>query len=639
MAQNPGIRSVARAAGVSLTTVSNAYNHPERLSPHLRAKIMAIAQEQGYGGPDPAARTLRTRHADAVGVMFTAGLSYAFTDPHYVGLLQGITEVAQETGTGLLLIPIEPASDGDGAGWSEGAVQRAMIDGAVVDSLDADHPAVRALTRRGIPVVQASASRDGPYVAVDDHAAGRLIGEHLAHLGHRDVAVVVGGPGAPGHATSEVDEHVLHPNSRLRLAGIREGLGSGATVAVVSGGRNTIESGRAAAELILDMPERPTAVAAQSDVLALGVLETLRRRTLRPGVDVSVTGSGDAGAAAAERLTTVRLPIVEQGRLLGRVLLDPSVTDRQIVLPPDLVIRSTTGPAKARVTARPGTTGASADRWQVGLLDLDSYLQRLDYSGGLEPDERTLRALHRAHVATIPFENLDLMLGRGISLDLARIQAKLVDRGRGGYCFEQGLLFAAVLERIGYRVSRLLVRIGDPAEHPRPRTHLVLRVRIGDEWWLADVGFGSGLLEPLPLDGTGPHRQGDWMLEVVRGDDGDWRLRERRGSGWTTLMTILEERHYPVDIEIANFNTATNPNSRFTQRPIAVRKDETALRTLTGRRFAVEHPDGSGWGRNLTDVEFGAVLRDEFALDLSPAEVATIVTKIPPEQGASGNAG
>lgn len=642
MTRTPGLKSVAQAAGVSLTTVSNAYNRPERLSPQLRARILAIAREQGYAGPDPAARSLRTRHADAIGVMFTVGLSYAFSDPYYVALLRGLTEVTEETGTSLLLIPIEPATDGsdrDDARWSAGAVQRAVIDGAVADGLDADHPAVQALERRGIPLVQASLSPEGPYVVVDDRAAGTAIGKHLAELGHRDVTVVVSTPRAPGQATNEVDEHVLRPYSRLRMAGIRDGLDAGARVSAVTGGSNAIEAGRAAAALILDGPGRPTAVAADSDVLALGVSETLRERGLRPGVDISVTGFDDVPAADAAGLTTIRQPIREKGQLLGRVLLDPTFTERQIVLPTELMVRGSTGPVKRpRREAASRAAEARDDSWQIGLLDLDAYLRRLRYAGGLEPDEQTLRALHREHVATIPFENLDVMLDRGISLDLARVQAKLVDQRRGGYCFEHGLLFAAVLERLGYQLDRLLVRTGDPAEHPRPRSHLVLRVRIGDEWWLADVGFGSGLLEPVPLAGTGPRQQGGWLLEVVRGGDGDWRLRERRGGEWTTLLTILEERQHLVDIEVANHNTSSHPGSPFTQRPIAMRKDETSLRSLTGRRFAVDLPDGPSYHRDLTDAEFGAELRDEFTLDLSPAEVATLVSGLPP-YGAAAQTG
>ncbi|MBQ1036762.1 arylamine N-acetyltransferase [Micromonospora sp. C81] len=115
--------------------------------------------------------------------------------------------------------------------------------------------------------------------------------------------------------------------------------------------------------------------------------------------------------------------------------------------------------------------------WLIDALDLDAYLRRVGYRGPTTPDGMTLRNLHRAHIAAITFENLDVMLGRGVEVDLPRVQDKLVHAGRGGYCYEHGVLFGAVLQHLGYRVDRLLARTGDPAEQPRPRSHLVLRGR------------------------------------------------------------------------------------------------------------------------------------------------------------------
>src|SRR5580700_725948 len=123
------------------------------------------------------------------------------------------------------------------------------------------------------------------------------------------------------------------------------------------------------------------------------------------------------------------------------------------------------------------------DEWAAGELDLAAYLRRIGYDADLAPTGPTLAGLHRAHVATIPFENADIMLGRGVAVDLPSIQDKLVKRHRGGYCFEHGSLLAAVLERLGYQVDRLLARVG--GEHDA-RTHLVLRVHTGQDCWLAD---------------------------------------------------------------------------------------------------------------------------------------------------------
>jgi N-hydroxyarylamine O-acetyltransferase len=286
--------------------------------------------------------------------------------------------------------------------------------------------------------------------------------------------------------------------------------------------------------------------------------------------------------------------------------------------------------ANARSLADAGARSlADADEWRADRLDLDAYLRRIAHTGRLAPDGETLAALHRAHLAAIPFENLDVILGRGISVDLDHVQAKLVARGRGGYCYEHAILFGAALSRLGFDVDRLLARTGDPLEHPRPRSHMVLRVSGGEERWLADVGFGSGLLRPLPLAATGPQRQGAWQYELVRGRDGAWRLREHDGEQWTTIQTFTEEPQYLVDVEVANYNTATNPHSPFVQRPIVVQKGDTWVRRLLGREYTLEQPGQPARQRMLTDGEYAEVLRGEFGLELAPAEVTALVAALP----------
>ncbi|GIH95708.1 LacI family DNA-binding transcriptional regulator [Planobispora siamensis] len=348
MSEQPTLKSVAAAAGVSTAAVSYAFNRPDRLSTRVREHILAVARELGYPGPDAAARSLRTRRAGAIGVIFTVGLSYAFSDPYVLAMLSGLTEVTERTRTGLVLIPFDLTTTGlgeDEVRHSLDAVHRAVIDGAVADGLPDDHPAVLALAARKIPLVRSSETASGRCVVIDDREAGREIGRHLAALGHRDVAMVVAYPEPPGVAVPVVDEAALYPYSRLRLAGVREGLGPHARVRVVSAGRNAQESGRVAAASALGGPDVPSAVAADSDVLAAGVLDAVRLRGLEPGRDVSVTGFDDVPAAEPAGLTTIRQPIRDRGRLMGRMLLDPGFTARRVVLPAELVVRSSTGPA------------------------------------------------------------------------------------------------------------------------------------------------------------------------------------------------------------------------------------------------------------------------------------------------------
>ena len=320
----PTIATVARAAGVSAASVSNAYNRPEQLSAVVRARILAAARELGYAGPDPAARSLRSRRTGAIGVLFTSGLSYGFSDPYCVELLRGVSEIAEGARVSLLLIPLT----GQSAGLDEQAVREAVIDGAIADGIAAEHPALGVLRARGLPLVRSVDEAEARCVVLDEEAAGRQVGEHLAALGHRDVAVLVEGDSA---------------YARLRLAGIRAGLG--AEVTVVDAGANTPAAARAAAGRVLGAPGRPSAIAAVSDALAFGVLEAARERGLRPGVGLSVTGFDDVAAAAQAGLTTVSQPIAEKGRVMGRMLLDPAFADRRVVLPTALVIRASTGPA------------------------------------------------------------------------------------------------------------------------------------------------------------------------------------------------------------------------------------------------------------------------------------------------------
>src|SRR5262245_57086967 len=277
---------------------------------------------------------------------------------------------------------------------------------------------------------------------------------------------------------------------------------------------------------------------------------------------------------------------------------------------------------------------SDAAQWQIDHLNLDAYLRRIGFDAAPAADEETLFALHRAHIAAIPFENLDVMLGRGIAVDLPSVADKLVARRRGGYCFEHGVLFGAALQRLGYRVDRLLARTGDPVEHPRPRSHLVLRVGRGDRQWLADVGFGNGLLEPLPFADGEARRQGAWSYRLVRGEDGAWRLREGVDEVWRTLMTFTDEPQYPVDVEVANHYTATNPHSPFVQRCILVRKDDTSVRGLRGRELTVERPGHEPQQRLLGDQEFAAALSAEFGSALRTDEVRALLATLPGEGDA-----
>lgn len=283
------------------------------------------------------------------------------------------------------------------------------------------------------------------------------------------------------------------------------------------------------------------------------------------------------------------------------------------------------------------------DEWETERLDLDAYLARVGFDGDPDPSGPTLRTLHRAHVASIGFENLDVFLGRGVSVDLEAVQDKLVRRGRGGYCYEHGILFSAVLERLGYSVERLLARVMNDEQRPRPRSHMTLRVRSGGEQWLADVGFGAGLLEPLPWDGTGAaHEQGGWTYQLLDLGEGSWRLRQRQGEEWTALYDFAEERHHLSDVIVANHFTATHPSSRFVGPLIAMRKYDNEARRLIGRQLVTTRPDGSSVERTLSDAEIAAALVDDFGLTLTEDDVSELLASLEgadPESTQRGRGG
>jgi N-hydroxyarylamine O-acetyltransferase len=249
-----------------------------------------------------------------------------------------------------------------------------------------------------------------------------------------------------------------------------------------------------------------------------------------------------------------------------------------------------------------------------GLIDLDAYLVRIGYSGCLDPTVETLRGLHFAHATSIPFENLDILLGRGISLDLDALQAKLVAGGRGGYCFEHNTLFAAVLESLGFAVSRLAARVRYGSQTIRPSSHMLLSIEIDDEPWLADVGFGgAGLLYPIRLHQECEMPQGAWSYRVCA--EGDVHvLQLRRADGWFDLYAFTREPQYAVDYVVSNHFTSTYPDSPFVRALVAQRTSPEARWTLRNLELTEERPDRTTTTTLPDDEALVARLADVFGL-------------------------
>ncbi len=273
---------------------------------------------------------------------------------------------------------------------------------------------------------------------------------------------------------------------------------------------------------------------------------------------------------------------------------------------------------------RNGTVALTSE-WGSGRLDVDAYLERVGYDGGLKPNVETLRGLHRAHVAAIPFENLDIVLGRGISLEMDAMQDKLLRRDRGGYCYEHNLLFAALLERVGFSVARLTARIRMGRNEPQASGHMLLRVDAEGSSWLADVGFGAQrLLDPIPLEDGATARQGGWKYRLDHEGAGAWALRVLRPDGWFDLYGFTLERRHHADYVVYNYYTSTNPDSPFVGRVVVMRTGPRHRQTLTGRRFTTAYPDSSIEHRELAGAEPIGVLRGTFGIALEPEEEARL---------------
>jgi len=340
------LASLAAELGVSRTTVSNAYNRPDQLSPELRRRVLETARRLGYPGPDPVARSLRTRKAGAVGVLLTENLAYAFRDPAAVGFLEGLALACEEVGQGLHLVPANPERE------DVAAVHRAGVDGFVVYSVPDDDPHLAAVLERPVATVVCDQPHIGSVdrVGIDDRSAMTELANHLIDLGHRRVGVVcmrLGRNRNDDFASLDRQRGAHFHVQRARLSGLAaafEATGvDWAGVPVVERFDHSVASGEAAAAQLLDRDPRITALICTSDILAIGALSEARRRGLRVPQDLSVTGFDGIAEAEQSGLTTVRQPMLEKGRAAGRLLLDSAEASRPrtVTLPTELILGET----------------------------------------------------------------------------------------------------------------------------------------------------------------------------------------------------------------------------------------------------------------------------------------------------------
>ncbi|MBB6016444.1 LacI family DNA-binding transcriptional regulator [Deinococcus radiopugnans] len=355
------LRDVARALGVSVATVSNAYNRPDQLSAALRERVLDTARTLGYGGPDPLARSLRRGRTGVIGVVYDAPLEYAFADPAAAQFLGSLAHSLQAASLNLLLLasPSGPQDD------PLSPVQSASVDGLIVYSAAQNSDLLRAVLARGLPTVLVDQDHHAQAagVGIDDAGGAAQAAQHLLELGHTRIGVLClelgprqgGGRVGPGR-----EQQVAYHPTAERLRGYREtvntttaaGAGPGEAVRLylTEAERNTVPDGEACALELLRAEPQLTALLCMSDVLAQGALRAAQTLGWPVPQRLSVVGYDDAPGSANLNLTTVWQPTCDKGSRVGQAMLAllGGQKPADVRLPTRLVVRGSTA-------ARPAT--------------------------------------------------------------------------------------------------------------------------------------------------------------------------------------------------------------------------------------------------------------------------------------------
>lgn len=252
-------------------------------------------------------------------------------------------------------------------------------------------------------------------------------------------------------------------------------------------------------------------------------------------------------------------------------------------------------------------------------INLDNYFERIGYEGPASPTLDTLKILHQKHTENIPFENLNPFLGMEVKLNSKSLEQKMVLNKRGGYCFEQNLLFLEVLRTLGFRAKGLAARLrwNQPEDEITSRGHMLLLIEIEDQKYIADVGFGGlTLTTPLRLE-TGitqetPHEP----YRLIRKGE-DFLMQTLVRSEWKDVYQFNLVENFVPDYEITNWYLSNHPESHFVTGLIAARPAPGRRYALRDNRFSVHHLNGETEKQTLeTPGEILEVLETYFWLSL-----------------------
>ena len=249
-------------------------------------------------------------------------------------------------------------------------------------------------------------------------------------------------------------------------------------------------------------------------------------------------------------------------------------------------------------------------------MQIEAYLKRMNYSGSLEPTAETLRNLQVAHLLTVPFENLSIHAGEPIVLEDDALFSKIVDRRRGGFCYEANGLFAALLRALGFEVAMLAAGVAKSGgDFGPPFDHMTLMVTLSDRW-LVDVGFGDSFLEPLLLDSREEQVQGTRAFRIVDDNDHLILMRRNPGGDWEPQYRFTLQPYTFADYEVMCLFHQTSPDSHFTKGRICSRATEDGRISLSEMRLiTTTGPQQLRDERTLADrEEYDRVLRDQFGI-------------------------
>ncbi|GGK42530.1 transcriptional regulator [Deinococcus malanensis] len=338
------LKDVARHLGVSVATVSNAYNRPDQLSPELRERILKAARELGYNGPDPLARSLRRGRTGVIGVVYDAPLDYAFADPAAALFLGSVAHTIQAQGLNLLLLACPHGPQ---------PVHTASVDGFIVYCAAQGSELLSAVLSRQLPtvLVDQHSAGDSVLVGIEDALGAQAAAAHLATLGHTQIGVLCLGLNPPGTSPGLMPQEEYRTTTE-RLRGYRQGAPR-ATLFPVATAQNTPEEGERRTLDLLRARAEVTALLCMSDVLAQGALHAARQLGRTVPADLSVIGFDDLPSSASLDLTTVWQPTGDKGEQVGQAVLALLRGDRpaDMTLPTRLILRGTTaapGPSRTR---------------------------------------------------------------------------------------------------------------------------------------------------------------------------------------------------------------------------------------------------------------------------------------------------